>query len=73
MAVKTTTRKIKSILTQCELRALKLYTHFDKKEIAALLFVDYETIKSHLKNCVTKLHAKHVRHAQYMAMRMGLF
>lgn len=63
----------KPLLTDHELRVLKLYNYFDKKEIAARLKISYETVKTHLKNCVTKLHARHVRHALYMANRMKLF
>ena len=65
--------KPKPLLTDHELRVLKLYNYFDKKEIAARLKISYETVKTHLKNCIRKLHARHVRHAIYMAMRMGLF
>jgi DNA-binding CsgD family transcriptional regulator len=55
------------------LQVLKLYARFDKKEIAVRLKISYETVKTHLKNCIRKLHARHVRQALYMAMRMGLF
>jgi DNA-binding NarL/FixJ family response regulator len=63
----------KPLLTEHELRVLKLYNYFDKKEIAARLKISYETVKTHLKNCIRKLHARHLRHALYMANRRRLF
>ena len=73
MALAKNISSTKVTLNKCELRVLKLYHYFDKKEIAALLGIGIETVKSHLKNCVSKLHARHVRHALYMAIRMKLF
>ena len=64
---------IKPVLNARELQVLKLYFRFDKKEFAYILKISIETVKPHLKNCIVKLHAKHVRQAMYMAMRMGLF
>lgn len=63
----------KPLLSNHELRVLKLYNYFDKKEIALRLKISIDTVKAHLKNCIKKLHARHLRHALYMAMRMGLF
>ena len=65
--------KPKPILSERELQVLKLYNYFDKKEIALRLKISIDTVKAHLKNCIKKLHARHLRHALYMAMRMGLF
>jgi len=73
MESKQTTSRTKNFLSARELQILKLYTRFAKKKIAAMLFIDYETVKTHLNNCVKKLRASNVRHATYMAMRMGLF
>jgi ATP/maltotriose-dependent transcriptional regulator MalT len=61
------------LLSERELHVLKLYIRFDKKEIAHILNISIDTVKAHLKHCTTKLHARHVRQAMYMAMRMGLF
>ncbi|HEX7413223.1 MAG TPA: LuxR C-terminal-related transcriptional regulator [Bacteroidia bacterium] len=72
MAKKQTANKPSTNLSQRELCVLKLYAKFAKKKIADLLCIDYETVKTHLKNCVKKLQAKQSRHALYMAMRRRL-
>jgi DNA-binding NarL/FixJ family response regulator len=73
MPRKKTIAKLKPLLNSCELRVLKLYNYFDKKEIASRLEISMNTVKMHLKNCIKKLHARHLRHALYMANRMKLF
>lgn len=55
-----------------EVEVLKLYVILQAKQIAKKLSINYETVKTHIRNCVIKLHAEQPRHAIYIATKRGL-
>jgi DNA-binding NarL/FixJ family response regulator len=59
-------------LTPREIEVLKLYIILQTMQIAITLCIDYETVKTHIRNCVIKLHAEQPRHAIYIAKEKGL-
>lgn len=72
MAKKKTIKKQKKKLSLRELEILKLYVLLQAKQIAIRLSIDYQTVKTHIRNCVIKLHAEQPRHAIYIAKERGL-
>jgi ATP/maltotriose-dependent transcriptional regulator MalT len=72
VAKKKRIKKPKKILSLRELEVLKLYVLLQAMQIATRLSIDYETVKTHIRNCVIKLHAEQPRHAIYIAKEKGL-
>jgi DNA-binding NarL/FixJ family response regulator len=72
VAKKRAIKQQKESLSPREVEVLKLFVLLQKKQIATKLFIDYETVKTHIKNCVIKLNAKQPRHAIYIAKERGL-
>ncbi|HEX7412735.1 MAG TPA: LuxR C-terminal-related transcriptional regulator [Bacteroidia bacterium] len=72
MAKKKTIKKQRESLSPREVEVLNLYILLQRKQIATTLFIDYETVKTHLRNCVLKLHAEQPRHAIHIATKRGL-
>jgi DNA-binding NarL/FixJ family response regulator len=72
VAKKKTIKKQKKKLSLRELEILKLYVLLQAKQIAIRLSIDYQTVKTHIRNCVIKLHAEQPRHAIYIAKERGL-
>ena len=59
-------------LSPRETEVLACFATLQLKEIAIKLFISYETVRTHLKNCVIKLNAKNPRHAILLAAHEGL-
>ena len=72
MENKRAIKKQSEDLTQREIEVLTLYVQLKKIQIADRLFITYETVKTHIRNCVIKLKAKQPRHAIYIAKERGL-
>ncbi len=72
MAKRKTIKKQLEKLSLRELEVLKLYVLLQAKHIAINLCIDYQTVKTHIRNCVIKLHAEQPRHAIYIAKERGL-
>ena len=72
MAKKKAIKKQRKSLSLRELEVLNLYVILQMKQIAKTLCIDYETVKTHIRNCVKKLHAEQPRHAIHIGTRLGL-
>ena len=72
MAKKKAIKQQRESLSLRELEVLKLYVLLRAKQIATRLCIDYETVKTHIRNCVIKLHAEQPRHAIHIATKRGL-
>ena len=72
MAKKKAIKQQSKDLTPREIEVLKLYIILQTMQIAITLCIDYETVKTHIRNCVIKLHAEQPRHAIYIAKEKGL-
>jgi DNA-binding CsgD family transcriptional regulator len=72
VAKKKAIKQQRKHLTPREIEVLKLYIILQTLQIAKTLCIDYETVKTHIRNCVIKLHAEQPRHAIHIATRLGL-
>ncbi len=72
MAKRKPIKQASEDLSQREIEVLSLYVLLKAMQIANKLCIDYETVKTHIRNCVIKLHAEQPRHAIHIATKRGL-
>lgn len=62
-----------SILSSREEEVVKLLAYeYSTKEIANLLYIGYETVKTHRKNIIFKLNVRNVAGAVRVALQKGI-